>query len=170
MSTNFYDLVYNDPDPAHAGFRNQFVDTPIELSIHNQVRVRGNAGCGCGCRWAQTHRRVPANILCAKVRRSGVLRRHGQGVVCFALFGAAADAPAKESSFILEMHRNLFHCTPGFLNIWLEMFETALKKTDLGPRSAEIRDSLLRWSSGFGKAMINAPDGSAHPRANNKPQ
>ena len=71
----------------------------------------------------------------------------------------------QESSFILDMHRNLFHCTPGFLELWLKLFEQALKKTDLGPRSDEIRDSLMRWSSGFGRAMINAPDGSAHPRA-----
>ncbi len=63
------------------------------------------------------------------------------------------------------MHRNLFHCTPGFLELWLKLFNEALAKSDLGPRSQEIRASLLKWSSTFGKAMINAPDGSAHPHA-----
>ncbi len=75
LSTNFYDLVYNDPDPAHAGFKNQFLDTPIELSIHNQV-------CASRCYTCfRAHTRTNiANVFCAEVRRARVLRRHGEGV------------------------------------------------------------------------------------------
>lgn len=37
ISTAFYKLVYEDEDPAHAGFKVQFTHTDFELAVINQV-------------------------------------------------------------------------------------------------------------------------------------
>lgn len=65
----------------------------------------------------------------------------------------------KESSFILDMHKSIFHCPPAYLDYWMLHFRGALDKVDFGPRSEEIKNAMLTWSAGFGKAMINAKDG-----------
>ena len=61
----------------------------------------------------------------------------------------------KESSFIRNMHKDLFSVLPEYVDMWLRLFTEAIDNTDLGPRKVEVREVMLTWAAGFGKTIIN---------------
>ena len=61
----------------------------------------------------------------------------------------------KESSFIRNMHKELFAVLPEYVDMWLRLFSEAIDKTDLGPRKAEVKQVMLAWAEGFGKTIVN---------------
>jgi truncated hemoglobin YjbI len=61
----------------------------------------------------------------------------------------------KESSFIRNMHKDVFVVMPEYVVMWLRLFTEAIDKTDLGPRQAEVKAVILSWAGGFGKTIVN---------------
>ena len=63
----------------------------------------------------------------------------------------------KESSFILDIHKEFF-IPPSFLDIWMHHMTSALEEVDFGEQSKQVRDIILKWASQFGRATINAKE------------
>ena len=102
----------------------------------------------------------PGVVLCAKVWRARILRRHGE--VSFHL-GQRSHTElfpqVKESSFIRNMHKELFFCPPRAAEIWQELFVQAVNDVFSDePRKDEIIAVLVNWTKIFGKTVINASD------------
>ncbi len=61
----------------------------------------------------------------------------------------------KESSFVRNMHTELFKVLPEYVDMWLRLFTEAIDKTDLGLRKDEVKKVMLAWATGFGKTIVN---------------